>query len=102
MNIETILIITMALITFLFPVSTLKKLPKVRYAFIVPEGYAGLLYRNGKFVEQLAPGRHMRWGRNITLDAQDTRKTFLAVAGQSAHGGQHRHEAQHARDVPGR
>lgn len=82
MNIETIVIIAIALIAFLFLVSALKKLPKVYYAFIVPEGYAGLLYRNGKFVEQLSPGRHVRWGHNITLDAQDTRKTFLAVAGQ--------------------
>lgn len=82
MNIETIVILAIAVIAFLFMVSALKKLPKVRHAFIVPEGYAGLLYRNGKFVEQLAPGRHVRWGRNITLAAQDMRKTFLAVAGQ--------------------
>lgn len=82
MNIETIVIIAIALIAFLFLRSALKKLPNLRYAFIVHEGYAGLLYRNGKFVEQLAPGRHVRWGRNITLDAQDTRKTFLAVPGQ--------------------
>jgi regulator of protease activity HflC (stomatin/prohibitin superfamily) len=70
------------LIAFLFLVGALSKLPKVRYTFIVPEGYAGLLYHNGKFAEQLAPGRHVRWGRNITLDAQDTRKASLAVAGQ--------------------
>jgi len=48
----------------------------------VPEGYAGLLYQHGKFVEVLAPGRHVRWGRNLTLDAQDTRKASLLVAGQ--------------------
>ena len=30
----------------------------------------------------LAPGRHVRWGRNLTLDAQDTRKASLPVAGQ--------------------
>src|SRR2546422_2723953 len=82
MKIEIILIVTIALIAFLFLVSALKKLPKVRYAFIVPEGYVGLLYRNGKFVEQLAPGRHVRWGRNFTLAAQDTRKASLLVAGQ--------------------
>ena len=82
MKIEIILIIAVAFVAFLLLVSALKKLPKVRYAFIVPEGYAGLLYQHGKFVEVLAPGRHVRWGRNITLDAQDTRKTFLAVAGQ--------------------
>jgi regulator of protease activity HflC (stomatin/prohibitin superfamily) len=53
-----------------------------RRAFIVPEGYAGLLYHNGKFVEVLAPGRHIRWGRNFTLDAQDTRKASMTVASQ--------------------
>jgi regulator of protease activity HflC (stomatin/prohibitin superfamily) len=82
MKYENILFIAIVLIAFLFLVGALSKLPKVRNTFIVPEGYAGLLYHNGKFAEQLAPGRHVRWGRNITLDAQDTRKTFLAVAGQ--------------------
>jgi len=82
MKYENILFITVALVAFLFLMGALSKLPKVRYTFIVPEGYAGLLYHNGKFVEQLPPGRHVRWGRNITLDAQDTRKASLAVAGQ--------------------
>ena len=84
MNIETIVIIATALIAFLFLVSALKKLPKVYFAFIVPEGYAGLLYRNGKFAEQLSPGRHVRWGRNITLDAQDTRLESLGVSSRPA------------------
>jgi regulator of protease activity HflC (stomatin/prohibitin superfamily) len=53
-----------------------------RHAFLVPEGYAGLLYHKGKFVEVLAPGRHIRWGRHYTLDAQDVRKASLLVAGQ--------------------
>ena len=55
---------------------------KFRRAFIVPEGYAGLLYHNGKFVKVLGPGRHVRWGRNFTLDAQDTRKATLTAASQ--------------------
>jgi hypothetical protein len=29
------------------------KFPKMRHAFLVPEGYAGLLYHKGKFVEVL-------------------------------------------------
>jgi regulator of protease activity HflC (stomatin/prohibitin superfamily) len=82
MNTHTIILVVIATIAFLILVSALSKVPKVRYAFIVPEGYAGLLYQHGKFVEQLAPGRHVRWGRNFTIEAQDTRKTFLAVAGQ--------------------
>src|SRR5437773_12021473 len=30
-----------------------------RHAFLVPEGYAGLLYHKGKFVETLGAGRHI-------------------------------------------
>jgi regulator of protease activity HflC (stomatin/prohibitin superfamily) len=66
----------------MFLISAIKKLPKIYHAFIVPEGYVGLLYQHGKFVEQLAPGRHVRWGRNFTVDGLDTRKAFLPVAGQ--------------------
>ena len=53
-----------------------------RHAFLVPEGYAGLLYHKGKFVEILDAGRHIRWGRHFTLGAQDLRKGMLVVAGQ--------------------
>lgn len=63
-------------------VVALAKMPKVYHAFIVPEGHAGLLYQHGKFAEQLAPGRHVRWGRNFTVAPQDVRKGFLTVAGQ--------------------
>jgi len=53
-----------------------------RHAFLVPEGYAGLLYHKGKFVSVLNAGRHIRWGRHFTLDAQDIRKAALVVPGQ--------------------
>jgi regulator of protease activity HflC (stomatin/prohibitin superfamily) len=53
-----------------------------RRAFLVPEGYVGLLYHNGKFVEILTAGRHIRCGLHYTVDAQDLRKTSLLVAGQ--------------------
>ena len=61
---------------------TAAKFPKIRHTFIVPEGYAGLLYHKGKFVTVLGAGRHVRWGRHFTLDAQDLRKASLLVAGQ--------------------
>lgn len=48
----------------------------------MPEGYAGLLYHKGRFVEVLPAGRHIRWGRHYTLDAQDLRRAALAVPGQ--------------------
>jgi regulator of protease activity HflC (stomatin/prohibitin superfamily) len=55
---------------------------KFRHAFIVPEGYAGLLYQRGKFIEVLRAGEHVRWGRKFTLGVNDLRKTSLLVAGQ--------------------
>ena len=58
------------------------QLTKFRRAFLVPEGYAGLLYYKGKFVEVLLAGQHIRWGRKFTLGASDLRKTSLVVAGQ--------------------
>src|SRR2546427_7308374 len=60
----------------------LTNLHKIRRAFVVPEGYVGLLYHKGKFVKVLSAGRHIRWGRHFTLGAQDMRKTSLLVAGQ--------------------
>ncbi len=58
------------------------KLKDFRRAFLVPEGYAGLLYHKGKFVEALTAGRHIRWGRHYTLAAQDLRRATLVIAGQ--------------------
>src|SRR6187455_1727661 len=71
-----------AIVALVFIVSVAAKLPKVRYAFIVPEGYLGLLHQHGKLIEQLGPGRHVRWGRNFTIDAQDTRQALVAVSCQ--------------------
>jgi regulator of protease activity HflC (stomatin/prohibitin superfamily) len=82
MKIETIIFIALAFVLFLFLANAFSKVLKLRREFIVPEGYAGLLYRHGKFIELLAPGRHVRWGRNVTISASDTRKTSIAVAGQ--------------------
>jgi len=55
---------------------------KLRRVFLVPEGYAGLLYQRGKFVEVLRAGEHVRWGRKFTLGVSDLRKTSVLVAGQ--------------------
>jgi regulator of protease activity HflC (stomatin/prohibitin superfamily) len=79
---EILILIPIAFVAFIFAMYGLGKLLKFRHEFIVPEGYAGLLYRHGKFVELLAPGRHVRWGRNVTISASDTRKTSVAVGGQ--------------------
>ena len=81
MNNEVMIAITIA-VAIVAVIITAANFPKIRHAFLVPEGYAGLLYHKGKFVEVLGAGRHIRWGRHFTLDAQDLRKASLLVAGQ--------------------
>jgi regulator of protease activity HflC (stomatin/prohibitin superfamily) len=75
-----ILVVMVTAILGLVVVAAVAK--EFRHAFLVPEGYAGLLYHKGKFVEVLRAGRHIRWGRHYTLDAQDVRKASLLIAGQ--------------------
>ena len=73
------------LIAIAFAVGIIIGLPllfKFRRAFLVPEGYAGLLYQRGKFVAMLRAGEHIRWGRKFTFGMADLRKTSLLVAGQ--------------------
>ena len=65
----SVLVARMALLTF-------------RHAFLIPEGFAGLLYYQGRFVECLEAGRHIRWGRFYKLEILDIRKAALFVAGQ--------------------
>jgi regulator of protease activity HflC (stomatin/prohibitin superfamily) len=55
---------------------------RYRHESIVPDGFAGLLYHEGKLVDTLAAGRHARWGKNFRIAFVDTRKTLLQVAGQ--------------------
>ncbi|MGB7746558.1 MAG: SPFH domain-containing protein [Verrucomicrobiia bacterium] len=57
-------------------------LPKFRHVFRVPEGWAGLLYRDGLYVRRNNAGRHVVWGFGWTMTLIDLRKTSLAVAGQ--------------------
>ena len=81
MNNEIIITIAIAL-AIVAAIMTAAKFPKIRHAFLVPEGYAGLLYHKGKFVRVLGAGRHVRWGRFFSTCLQDLRKTSLLVAGQ--------------------
>ncbi len=74
-----LVVIVIAILGTLIAVAGAKEF---RHAFLVPEGYAGLLYHKGKFVGVLGAGRHIRWGRYFSLGAQDLRKGALVVAGQ--------------------
>jgi regulator of protease activity HflC (stomatin/prohibitin superfamily) len=55
---------------------------KWRYAFCVPEGWAGLMYHHGLYVRRNNAGRHVLWGIGWTMNLIDLRKTSLLVAGQ--------------------
>jgi regulator of protease activity HflC (stomatin/prohibitin superfamily) len=55
---------------------------KLRHEFTVAQGFAGLLYKHGKFAGQIIAGRHVRWGRGYTFAQVDLRKATLAVTGQ--------------------
>lgn len=55
---------------------------RYRQEFHVSEGFAGLLYHHGKFLQWLAAGRHICWGRHFEVVAVDQRKMPLTVAGQ--------------------
>jgi regulator of protease activity HflC (stomatin/prohibitin superfamily) len=79
MNQNIVIIFVIALLVSVVFAAVLKEF---RRAFLVPEGYTGLLYHKGKFVKLLGAGRHIQWGRHFTLDAQDLRKASLLVAGQ--------------------
>lgn len=50
--------------------------------FIVPEGFCGLLYRHGKSLHRLSPGRHRFWRTGYTMQLVDLRKSILTVPGQ--------------------
>jgi regulator of protease activity HflC (stomatin/prohibitin superfamily) len=79
MNYIILVIIVIAIFGTVTAVAVAKEF---RHAFLVPEGYAGLLYHKGKFVGVLGAGRHIRWGRYFSLGALDLRKGALVVAGQ--------------------
>src|SRR5262245_37247005 len=81
-NVSSSFIAICFVILFMLAVFAVLKLPRFRHAFLVPEGYAGLLYHKGKFAEILRAGRHIRWGRHFTLNAYDLRRMSLLVPGQ--------------------
>jgi regulator of protease activity HflC (stomatin/prohibitin superfamily) len=53
-----------------------------RKCFSVPEGFYGLLYRNGKSLHRISPGKHCFWKSGYSVRFVDMRKTILTVAGQ--------------------
>jgi len=80
MNYEILFaIIVTAIFTGVIALPVIKKL---RRAFDVPEGWAGLVYQHGLYVRRNNAGRHVVWGRGWTMNLIDLRKASLLVAGQ--------------------
>lgn len=52
------------------------------HVLTVREFECALLYRHGKFVEQLEPGKHVRWGKGWAQQKVDLRRKTFAVSGQ--------------------
>ena len=49
---------------------------------VVPEGYAGLLYREGRYVRTLGAGAYWLWSVNTRIENVDLRLRTLTVPGQ--------------------
>lgn len=79
MNTEITIAIVGAVVT---AVTARKVYTHLRTVITIVESYTGLLYRHGKFVEQLAPGRHVRWGSGWSVTQIDLRQRQAAVTGQ--------------------
>lgn len=61
----------------------------LRRCLEVKEYEAGLLYRHGRFIGRLGPGRHVRWGRGYAMSLVDLRAQTLTVAGQEVLSADH-------------
>ena len=80
MNYE--ILFAMIVVAIFAGVIALPVIKKLRYAFDVPEGWAGLVYHHGLYVRRNNAGRHVLWGFGWTMNLIDLRKTSLLVAGQ--------------------
>ena len=61
---------------------TLSVIREFRHVFVVPEGWAGLVYRHGLYVRRNNAGRHIIWGHGWAMNLIDLRRASLLVAGQ--------------------
>ena len=48
----------------------------------VPAHFCALIYRDGRFIERLAPGRYRRWGQGWKAELHDLRPRQVVIAGQ--------------------
>jgi regulator of protease activity HflC (stomatin/prohibitin superfamily) len=81
MNYHTLFIISITIVGIAVVIA-LPGIKKLRHAFDVPEGWAGLVYHHGLYVRRNNAGRHVLWGFGWTVKFIDLRKASLLVAGQ--------------------
>lgn len=81
MNYVGIIVFAFAVAVFIVLVGAANP-PRFRHVFCVPEGWAGLVYRDGLYVRRHNAGRRVVWGFGWTINLIDLRKTSLLVPGQ--------------------
>ena len=62
--------------------AVLQALENARIVTTVYEGFVGLVYRSGKLVYTLPPGKHTVWGMDVYVSTLATRTTLWAVPSQ--------------------
>lgn len=62
--------------------AVLQALENARIVTVVYEGFVGLVYRSGKLVDTLPPGKHTVWGLDVHVSTLATRTTLWAVPSQ--------------------
>jgi len=82
MNTEPIIILAITGVVVVAALIARKVYQHFRATFVIMESFSGLLYRHGKFVDQLSPGRHVRWGGGWSVTQVDLRQRQAAVTGQ--------------------
>jgi regulator of protease activity HflC (stomatin/prohibitin superfamily) len=68
-------------LVMMLPLALLVFLLLVRKS-VVPEGYAGLLYRQGRYTRTLSSGPHWLWRPGSRVERVDLRLSILTVPGQ--------------------
>jgi len=72
---------TDAALVMVLPLALLALLLLAR-KFVVPEGFAGLLYRQGRYRRTLSAGPHWLWRPGSRVELMDLRLSILTVPGQ--------------------
>lgn len=71
-----------AIVVMTWIVKAKSALKKAFHKFVVNEGNVALLYKDGKFVRRLEPGKHRFFGFDYTTAPVDMRKSIQTVPGQ--------------------